>query len=162
MLQASVRTKNQLLGFTISTLMWREGIIAHEHTSHSCNIKALNWYADQTLIFFLVDLTPELVLKTPNSSTQGRLRWIGNKPLESQVFMLDAWKVCSYTIIPFYLPRILVNNEEIYYNDAGGEVESLYALKLSQPLDCLLTIFYPGLHAGMECCSKSFLVLNLY
>ena len=94
--------------------------------------------------FFLVDLTPELVLKTPNSSTQGRLRWIGNKPLESQVFMLDAWKVCSYTIIPFYLPRILVNNEEIY-NDAGGEVESLYALKLSQPLNCLLTIFYPGL-----------------
>jgi hypothetical protein len=57
--------------------------------------------------------------------------------------MLDGWEVCSYTIFPFYLPQILVNNEEIY--DEAGEGADLYAVKLSQPIDFLSTIFYPGL-----------------
>ena len=39
------------------------GIVVYEYTSHSSNIKSLNYYVFQMLLSF-VDLTPELVLKT--------------------------------------------------------------------------------------------------
>ena len=41
-----------------------------------------------------------LFARTPNYSTQGHLRCIGNKPIGNQVFMLDGCEVRSYAINP--------------------------------------------------------------
>jgi hypothetical protein len=48
--------------------VWREGIIAYEHTSHSSNIKALKWHASWKLLFS-IGLTLELTLKTVDDSS---------------------------------------------------------------------------------------------
>ena len=45
----------------------------------------------------------KLVLKTLNRYTRGHLRWVNNKPIQDQAFMLDGWEVRLYTIIPFLL-----------------------------------------------------------
>ena len=52
--------------------------------------------------FFIVDLTPQLVLKAPHQCTPDHVRWIDKKPTRG--FMLDGREVSSYVIIPSLSP----------------------------------------------------------
>ena len=93
-------SRQVILGTMIPQSIWREREreIIFERTSLSfIQRKSPEIVCNMECTFSWVHLTPELALKASKFvSSRSFLRWIDNKPIGGQVFMLEGWEVRSY------------------------------------------------------------------
>ena len=61
--------------------------------------------------YVLVDLTHESSSKTPSWFTQDYLKWIGNKSIRGQIFVLNEWEVRSRV----YDNSLALESRRMYY-----------------------------------------------